>query len=296
MLLRFYIGKKEYIVIREVITGMANDVYVCRSCKEPAAPYKTVWIVKDHKTAKLLMQRVRDCCEIIFTQNETAGFVFPYFEERALPKYYISNIQGKNCTGRQIWLSLVEKCLTSGLPAPVLYLILKQDQIHAGPDGTIWFSYFLDLSEYDDLVRERDNVQVCADQIADMICLEYEADKVSAVSPQTYALLEKKRNRKEYETFMQLYSDMKLISKLKTGGNIRDAVKEKIAGVKMSVVSKQDEIFRLLSYACIVLAGMVLAVLIGYLLFGAFSLWRILGGPLDQIGTESLLFMIIGKN
>ena len=289
MLSNIRTGKKDYRIIREVLTGKANDVYVCQDYKEPTAPFKTMWVVKDRKIAKALMGSLENSCEELFMHNENAGFVFPYFHERPLHKFYLINIQNAVCIRQQIWLGLVVKCMTSGLPDAVLNLILNQGQIHLEPDGTICFGYFVDLSQYNDSVCEKENVADCAKTIYELICLESVEQKVTVISRQAYMLLEKKMGREEYNEFMQLYSDMKLISKMNESGDKRIVVSKIIAEMKNVAMSKQNSIYRLLSCTCVVLVSMAVFVFAGYLLFGEFSFWKLFGGSLDTIGTESLL-------
>lgn len=81
---------------------------------------------------------------------------------------------------------------------------------------------------------------------------------------------------------MQLYSDIKLMTRERSPGNNK--------GRLMAVVaSRQDLIYRILAFCCIVLVCIVIFMLVGHLLFGEFSFWKLFRGPLDQIGTESLL-------
>ena len=270
-------GVKDYKIVREVITGETNDVYICQNQKEPKAPYKTIWIVKNRRIVKILMEQMEDSCEEHFMQNENAGFVFPYIQERPLYKFYPSSIREQNCPCWQIWLGLVAKCMTCGLPAAVVYLILDQDQIHVYPDGTICFGFLLDLSDYDDAVRERENVILCAEKILELMRLE---NQHSAVRMQALRLLEKKLDRETYQEFIQLYKDIKLIGKIDSAGSKK---RNRITAFS------QDKIYRILSVICIFMVCMVVFMMIGHVFWGEFSFWKLFGSSLDRIGTESLL-------
>lgn len=270
-------GVKDYKIVREVITGETNDVYICQNQKEPKAPCKTVWIVKDRGIVKILMEQLEDSCEEYFMQNENAGFVFPYIQERPLYKFYLCSIQEQNCACWQIWLGLVAKCMTCGLPAAVVYLILYQDQIHVSPDGTVCFGFLLDLSDYDDSVNESVNVILCAEKILELVRLE---SRNLAVRKQALRLLEKKLYRGEYKEYIQLYKDIRLIGKTDSAGGKR---------MKRITVFEWNKIYRILSVICIFMVCMVVFMMIGYVLLGEFSFWKLFGSSLDQIGTESLL-------
>lgn len=270
-------GEREYKVIREVFTGEKNDVYICQNAKEPKAPFKTLWLVKDRILIRILMGSMGDVCEENFMQNENACFVFPYFVERPLFRFYLGTIRNGSCTQQQVLLELVVRCMTSGLPTEILNLILKQDQINIGADGMIWFGFSLDLSEYKDHVLEKENVSICAGIISELSGLE----RASGYDI-TMRLLDKKLNRGGYEEFIQLYKDIKLIVQEQESAD----TKEKLKGF---VRSKQDSIYRFLACLCIVLVCTTIIFAIGHFVFGEFSFWKLFSSPLDMIGTESLL-------
>lgn len=273
-------GKKEYRVIREVLRGELNDVYICQNRQEPSAPYKTIWVVKSRRIAKELMGTLGDVCEEYFMRNEEAGFVFPYSGERPLYRFYASTVQNGGCQEARIWLELAVRCMTSKLPSPVLNLILKQEQVHIGADGTIWFGFFLDLSDYDAQAGEKDNVEALAACIAGLT--ELGADKKTQMKKSHMKkLIVKKLDRKKYHEFIQLYGDIKLMLKEENPG-----AKERL---KAYVTARYDILYRLLSLLCITLVCIVIFMLAGQLIFGEFSLWKLFSAPLDKIGTEILV-------
>lgn len=276
-------GKKQYRVVREVWNGEANDVYVCQSPDNSAAPYKTIWLVKDHQIARDLVGKLGGVCEECFMHNEDAGFVFGYEGERPLERFYFNALQGGAASGERIWMELIVKCMTSGLPQAVLNVIIKQRQIHIGADGNIWFGYFLDLSGYDGQADEEENVRLCAACITELIesaLLVKTAD--GAKNIRVAKLIQKKLDRGKYREFMQLYSDVRLLTRE------RETVRGKDR-LKRLAVSGQDTIYRVLAALCIVLVCIAVIMLIGHLFFGEFSFWRLFRGPLERIGTESLL-------
>lgn len=279
-------GKKEYRIIREVLRGELNDVYVCQNREESRAPYKTVWIVRDRRIAKELMGTLGDACEEYFMHNEAAGFVFPYDGERPLDRFYLNTVQTGDSLEARIWLEMVVRCMTSKLTSPVLNLILKQEQVHIGPDGTIWFGYFLDLSDYDAKAGEKENAALCAAYIVRLIELD-DTGKGPVRNGQLKRLqmkrlLTKKMDRHKYQEFILLYGDVRMMLKEDGSGNKKERL-------KAYVTARQDLIYRLLSVLCAILLCIVLLMLAGYLVFGEFSLWRLFGGPLDKIGTEVLV-------
>jgi hypothetical protein len=273
-------GKKKYEVMREVFTGDVNDVYVCQDAQDRQSPYKTVWIVKERRIAKALVAGMaksgQSVCEEYFTQNENMGFVLPYVQERPLYRFYVSNIEGDGYSRQNIWLDIITQCMTKKLPDEVINLILKQGQIQIAPDGSIEFSYFFDLSEYDFEATEKDNVALCAQCILELIHMESRGSRAALT------LLEKKLKRSRYIEFIQLYKDVKIIMQdnSETG---------KVEKAKKIVVSNSDRIYKILSVLCIILLCIVIIKLLGNLFLKDFSFWKLFGNSLKQIGTESLL-------
>lgn len=275
--------KTQYRIVREVWKGEVNDVYVCQNKNESTAPYKTVWLVRDHRIAKELMGTLGGVCEECFMHNEAAGFVFAYGEERPLSRFYLNAVQSDAVSTSRIWLELVVRCMTSKLPPSVLNVLLRQRQIHIGADADIWLGCFPDLSEYDPQTGEKENVALCATCIVELIETELAAKTADAAKNiRVMKLIQKKLNRSEYQEFMQLYSDIRLMTR-KSGQRSR---KERLRDI---AASRQDTIYRVLAAACIVLVCVVILMLAGHLFFGEFSFWKLFHKPLEQIGTESLL-------
>lgn len=275
-------GKKQYKVIREVLKGEVNDVYVCQDQNEPAAPYRTVWIVRNRQVARELMGKLSGVCEECFMHNEEAGFVFAYDGERPLGRFYLTAVQNNVAAGPRIWLELVVRCMTSGLPPSVLNVVLRQRQIHIGADGSIWFGCFLDLSEYDAQAGEKENVALCAACVMDMVESGLVIGKKAAKSVRVIKLIQKKLERKKYQEFMQLYSDIKLMTR-------ESEPKTRKGRLKIFATSRQDAIYRVLAAVCIMLVCVVMLMLVGHLFFGEYSFWKLFHDPLERIGTESLL-------
>lgn len=275
-------GKKQYKVIREVLKGEVNEICVCQNPDEPAAPYKTVWLVRNRRIAKELMGKLDGVCEECFMYSEAAGFVFAYDGERPLGRFYLNAVQDNPAAGPGIWLELVVRCMTSGLPPAVLNVILRQRQIHIGADQSIWFGYFLDLSEYDAGVGEAENVALCATRIMELIESGLVLKTDAAKNIRVMKLIQKKLNRKKYQEFMQLYSDIRLMTRESASRNGKGRL-------KAFAMSRQDLIYQILAVLCIVLVCIVIFMLVGHLFFGEYSFWKLFYDPLERIGTESLL-------
>ncbi len=276
-------GKMQYRIVREVLIGEVNDIYVCQDNREFTAPYKTVLLVKDRRIAKELMGKLDGVCEACFMQNEAAGFVFAYGGERLLSRFYLNAVQSDTASAPRIWLELVIRCMTSGLPPAVLNVVLRQRQIHIGADGDIWLGSFLDLSEYDTQMGEKENAALCAVCIMELIESGIAAKTAdTAKNIRVMKLIQKKLERKEYQEFMQLYRDIRLMTR-------ESGQRSRKEGLKNFVASRQDTIYRVLAAVCIALVCTVIFMLAGSVFFGELSFWKLFYEPLNRIGTESLL-------
>lgn len=273
-------GRTTYQVIREVLEGKANTVYICREAGKSGAPYKTVWIVKDRRIVKELLESAANYCGEVFMQNAYAGFVFPYFQERPLQKFYLGSIRKGYCTAQQVWLALVEQCIISKLPPAVVYLILRQKQAQIAADGSVLLGFLLDLSDYDNTICEQDNVIACAEEIVRLIRLEDLEKKNNMVKKQAVTLLERKLERDEYQEFMQLYRDIRLFGRGDSAGKKRRWRFD---------LSEWNWLYRLLSCVCVVLVCMVVLMILGNVFFGEDFFWKLFCNSLDTIGTETLL-------
>lgn len=268
-------GKKQYDVIRDVFHGSVNDVYVCREMQSSEEEYYTVWLLKDRAMAKQLLKELKDTAEC-FMVRDSLCFLFPYHEERPLERFYTGTLENGECENRQIWLDIVVQCMTSTLPDSLMYLLLTQSQMQLGADGSIRFNYFLDLSKYQEDSKTKSCVEACAGILLSLMRKEKQIPKAAA------ELLERKLYRGEYQEYMQLYHDVKLISERTGKRDIKGAVKEKLQ-------SRKDKAYKVLQVLCAALFIVAAVLIIFRLAFGDFAVYRIFSKPIEQIGTEILL-------
>lgn len=277
-------GKKQYEIIQDVYLGSTNDVYVCREVNNPNKEYKTLWMIKDRNTAKKILQEFDMCKQSknsiysdCFAVRDNLCFTFPYSQERPLRKFYVSTLQKDICSRQQIWMELITKCMTSTLPDAVLKMLFQQNQIELSEDGSIYFNYALDLSQYSDTDDKIPSVILCAREIINLIQLED-----SYQDREILRLIEHKLQRNEYLQYIELYKDMKILTNPRDKENRREAIRNWCS-------SKKDTFFHILSGIAIAMVIIILFLLIMRLIFGDFALFRLFSGPIVQIGTESLL-------
>ncbi|MPN10227.1 hypothetical protein SDC9_157522 [bioreactor metagenome] len=59
--------------------------------------------------------------------------------------------------------------LSCGYPYPLLYLILKQGNIHLEKDNSVFLTPYLDLSELDETKTEADCAGLCANEVLSIL-------------------------------------------------------------------------------------------------------------------------------
>ncbi len=278
----FQSGKMRLQDIRTVKTGSVNDIYICRDLNTLGGNYYTLLVVKDHAAAKTYIEildgqegEYESSCIEYFSSDGFFCIVFPYKKERPLSAFYMGKAFSlAEC--EEICMNLILACITEKLPFPVLYLMLKQGQIHLSKGRDIYFSYQIDLEELDQSVTERDCVMVCGEILQRL--LEPKA-KQKAVS---YLLLRKKCSKRSYAQFTELYRDIRASSVSGTKKGIRERL-------NAFYRDHQDRIFRILLRVCIVLAAVAAVSLISQMAFGEVLWLRFFSNGFRIIGTENLV-------
>ncbi len=277
---RMVIGTKErqYTVIREVISGKVNDVYVCRG-PSGSSGYHTVWLVKDRTVAKHLAGVLYGIAEC-FAEKDMLCFVLPYEQERPLEKFYYAVVKSGVARPCEIWLGIVTMCMTCGMCQSLVCLMLSQGQVSISADGSTRFQYFVDLSDYDAKLSERDSVGKCAGLLLELMTMSGDVEGKEAAA--AAELIVKKHERKEYGEYIRLYKDVKLLG-------IRTDKTRLFEVIKKFFLRNRDLIFRFLVVICVIIAVFAGVLLISRLVLGDFTFYRLFGGPIKQIGTESLM-------
>ena len=271
-------------VVGEIFRGSVNSVVVCRDLNSSISAQYTVLSIHDSETIKKTLsifaedERHHEQPPYLmrFSQNEELCFLFPYRSERKLSAF----APGQTATVyecEEIAISIVMECLSTALPYPFLYLIIKQKNIQLNQDNSVYFTPPLDLSELDEQKDEAACVSRCAGVLLWLLQSQQKGKKRSA----SHELLRKKRAKKGYASFPELYRDIRLTS---------SAEKPKLGSwLKNFWKNNKDIIFRLLLICCGVLMIAAGVILISQLIFGDIPLLRLLGSPFKEIGTENLI-------
>ena len=126
----YYAQNMELEVISQVFHGSVNDVAVCRDRLSASGTLYTLLVVRDRECARKLLtvmegnQRSGESvCLLQFSQNETMLFLFSYREERKFSSFAAGQMTSPEA-GEAIGINLVMECLSTGLPWPLLYMVL----------------------------------------------------------------------------------------------------------------------------------------------------------------------------
>ena len=267
---------------QEVFHGKVNDVIVCQDLSSSGKIYYTVLIVYDKSVARKLMSlfhgnTIPGKSKFVadYTWKDAYLMVFDYVRERPLEKFFASEIFNiQDC--EQMGLNLTVECLAGGIPYPLLFLQLKQGQIHIVKDKSIYLGYCVDLEEFSETVTEKDCATLCAKIVFSYI----EGMKSEKVT--SYKLLEKKLWKGGYQRFTDFYKDLKMASQpLKKDGII--------ARLKKWYRHNENRIYRFVIVLCVFFTVFALAMIISQLIFSDVPFLRLFFNPFKQIGTESLL-------
>ena len=267
---------------QEVFRGKVNDVIVCQDIASNGKVYYTVLVIHDKDIARKLMNlfhgsvgQGRNKFVTDYTWKDSYMMVFDYVRERPLERFFSSEILNLQAC-EQMGLNLTVECLAGGIPYPLLFLMLKQGQIHISKDRSIYLGYCVDLEEFSEKVTEKDCATLCAKIVFSYI------EKWKSGKATSYKLLEKKLWKGGYQRFTDFYKDLKMASQpLKKEGII--------AKIKKFYRHNQDRIFRMVMFICIVLGIFALAMIVSQLIFSDVPFLRMFINPFKQIGTESLL-------
>ena len=167
----YHVGNMILQQTQEVFRGKVNDVLVCQNIADSAMLYYTVWVVRDRQIAKKLMQtfhadRTQKTTDFVadFTWQDSYLMVFAYVRERQLRQFFDSEIATlAECEA--FALNLTVECMAAGVPYPVLYLQLLQDQIHISSDKNVYLGYALDLEAFSTHITERECATLCAQKL-----------------------------------------------------------------------------------------------------------------------------------
>lgn len=274
--------KSSYTVVSTLLDGEANCCYVARLTDDMGGRSFSIIAVKDHDAIRMLMEaesKIEDLknSQLVdaFSYGNDYILVFPYRQERPLSSFFV----GESMTLSEIediGTNLLLACMTASLPFPILYLILEQEQINLSKDGGIFLSFNIDL-KYLDLKRtERDCTVKCAQILREMLSTKADEKNIS------YELLSRKSENNSYNTFTELYRDLRIAAMPveKRGLLVR---------IKSFFHRNADLLFGILFWVCLILGIVALILLLSHVVWGNVPIIRWFINTFKIIGTESML-------
>lgn len=279
--MRYQVKEMSLESIREVYIGSVNDVYICEDMNSSGHDYYTVMIIKDHALAKEFLhiaagsEKGSEPCYIdVFTCSQGFGLIFEYMKERYLEDFYMGE-QFSLDVCETVCVNLVIECMATNLPYPLLYLCLKQKQIHMRRDNSVQLGCPLDISGLDRTVGEEACVGLCAMILRDLLVSK------ARQKADSYQLLSKKITKSSYLHFKDLYYDVKMASQEPKKRNL-------LLQIRGFFYRNQKPLFRILLYLSVFLLILALIGVIFQLTTGDIPYLRIFVNTFKRIGTESL--------
>lgn len=278
----YHVGKMILQQTQEVFKGKVNDVIVCQDISAHGKTYYTVLVVYDHAIAKKLLElyhaageRAKKTFVSDYTWKDTYLMVFDYVRERPVELFLSSEI-GTLAECEQYCLNLTVECLASGIPYPILYLQLLQNQIHISKDRSAYLGYCIDLEFLSEKIGEKECATLCAQRIFALL------EKFRYAKATSYRLLANRSQKSGYQRFTDLYKDLKMAA-VPLG---KDGIFQRI---RRFIRQHQDGLFRLLLIICLVVGVFALLMILSQIFFSDVPFLRIFVNTFKHIGTESLV-------
>lgn len=268
--------------IHDVLSGAWNDVCVCRDLHSPVGAMYTLWVVQDRDCIKMLLDLFENMPREVlegenpyiarFAEGENLCFLFEYRPPRPLARFALG--QAETVQQReQICIDLVMACLSSAMPFPLLCCMLEQNCVNIAQDGTVYFTYDIDLAS----VNPADDEMVCTD-----LCVSHVLDLLEQKRRlKSMKLLHMKLEKSAYQSLAELYRDIRLtvVPARKPPLRIR---------LKGIWHRNKDRWFRCLLIASVGIVVVTILVLLSQLIFGEVPLFRLFDHSMDVVGTERL--------
>jgi len=275
-------GDMALYTVRDVFKNAVNDVVICQDQASQARPYYVLVAVKERETAKALLSifqnNARDMEEepyiACFSHGEQLCYLFPYHIERNLEAFSEGQINSP-VERERVCINITLACLSSPLPYPLLYLLLDQKQIHIEKDNTVFFTPYFDLRELDPKTDESACAVRCVYLLIDIL------QKQSRKPLKSLNLLHKKLLSRSYKCFTEVYRDIRITA-------LPEKKPKLFRRLRAWWGRNKDLLFKIILVVSVFCTIVALTMLMSYLIFGDFSLFRLLGGSIDKIGTEEI--------
>ena len=274
--------KASYTVGSTLFSGEANCCYVARLSEEMDGRSFTIIAVRDHDAIRTLMEAESTVANMknsqmidAFSYGNDYVLVFPYRQERPLKTFFVGEALSLSEI-EEIGTNLLLSCIMASLPYPILYLLLEQGQINLAKDGSVFFSFVVDLKEMDLKRTERDCTVKCAQILRAMLATKEDERNIS------YELISRKTDNNSYSSFTELYRDLRIAAMPVEKRGL-------IVRIKSFFMRNADLLFGILFWVCLILGIIALIILLSNVVWGDVPILRLFVNTFKNIGTESLL-------
>lgn len=187
------INKVSYIA-----SGNFGSIFVCIVRREQQDKEMLLWEIEKRSLARALLRcEGKQLWDMHFMKGETDCFLLAFRERRPLLRF-------AGCTGTVgLPEKLTEACMVWEYPWPLLKLILQNREINICPDQTLYFTYILNLDEFDPEADETACVQECAELLREIWKPDMKEEAMAL------ELIEKRAGRGSLHTFIELYQELK---------------------------------------------------------------------------------------
>lgn len=277
-------GELELETISVIQQNTMQDIEVCRTIHTLQEEKYLIWVVHNHDLSKVILSMFEnreeeihstlEKYELFFVQNQQCIFGFKHCDERPIFMYLPIDITKKQ-EQNKLAVQLVEACMSTSIPIPVLRCILEQDKINLAKDKTVFFSMQVDLESLDINSTEKQCVELCINILLDMELTYKKKNKILE------ELLMKRLTNKDYNRFQELYRDVQVATEVQGKRNWKQEFIDLFLKYK-------DKLFKTLLILGVVTSVLGIITLISFLIFGDIPLLRILTNDFREIGTVIL--------
>ena len=254
---------------------------MCEDLEDDIRSKYTVLVLSDHDIVRRFIKIYNDADYLpeernvwYFSAEGKYLIVYPYVRPRPLSSFYMGKAMSLS-ESEEICKNIIVCCMTSGLPWPVLYEVLRQGQVNLATDKSISFSYGIDLSALDEEKSESDCVVECAK------LLLFVLGRRTSKSASSYVLLQKKIDRESYSRFIELYRDLDI-------AGVSNTKKGIFVMIHAWFIRNRDTLFRILLAVSMILLVFTLVTLITNAIFGDVPWLRLFTRSFEKIGLETL--------
>lgn len=268
--------------IQKILIGKCNDILICQDEMSDTKDRYTVLVLKSHD---IIRKFISSCATSKFSEDEFLVehfsekgqyiLVFPYLKKRLLKDFYVGEAL-KLEESEKVCQELVLSCIQSGLPYPLLYLIIRQSLISMNKDLSVYLNYEIDFEEYDVNITEKDCVVECA---RILLSLYESKQKQKAIS---FTLLQKKISSYGYSKFTELYRDITITASPRYRFSL-------IQKLRLFWSNIKDSAFGVVLVICLILIILAACSFVAQAVLGDIPWLSIFINNFKQIGTESLV-------